>query len=119
MPHVILSELKLKFDFVFNKRYTNINNHLTDIKDYNHDFDINFDFIHYENEIITEKMQKKADWVLSYEQAAFINGIIRKKKPKNCLEVGVAKGGSSILILNAIKDIPNSKLVSFDLYFKY
>ena len=34
---------------------------------------------------------------------------------KNCLEIGVANGGSSILILNAIKDIKKSILVSLDL----
>ena len=44
-----------------------------------------------------------------------IKRAIRKNKPKNCLEVGVANGGSSILILNAIKDIENSFLVSLDL----
>ena len=43
------------------------------------------------------------------------NGIIRKHKPKNCLEVGVARGGTSILILNAIKDIKDSRLISLDL----
>lgn len=106
-------------NFVFNKRYTNINNHLTDIKGYNHDFDINFDFIHYENYIITEKMKKEAGWILTQEQTEFINGIIRKMKPNNCLEIGVARGGSSILILNAIKDFPNSKLVSLDLHNKF
>ena len=48
-------------------------------------------------------------------QPYFINGLIRKFKPKNCLEIGVANGGSSILILNAIKDIPDSILISIDL----
>ena len=49
-------------------------------------------------------------------EANFINGIIRKHKLKTCLEIGVANGGSSILILNAIKDIKNSILVSIDLF---
>ena len=52
---------------------------------------------------------------MSSNQYHLINGIIRKHKPKNCLEVGVAHGGSSILILNAIKDIKDSRLVSLDL----
>ena len=65
--------------------------------------------------IITEKILQYAGWELSRNQANFINGIIRKNKPKNCLEIGVANGGSSILILNAIKDIQNSFLVSLDL----
>lgn len=47
------------------------------------------------------------------------NGIIRKFKPKNCLEIGVAEGGSAILILNALQDIKGSKLVSLDISEKY
>ena len=53
--------------------------------------------------------------MLLEEEARFINGLIRKNKPKNCLKIGVANGGSSIVILNAIKDIQNSALVSLDL----
>lgn len=45
-------------------------------------------------------------------QAYFIIGIIRKLKPKKCLEIGVANDGSSILILNAIKHIKDSFLIS-------
>jgi predicted O-methyltransferase YrrM len=45
----------------------------------------------------------------------FINGIIRKHKSKKCLEIGVFKGGSSIVILNALKDIKDSFLISLDL----
>jgi predicted O-methyltransferase YrrM len=76
---------------------------------------INFDYINYERNIITDKIIKKAGWQLSSEAPYFINGIIRKFKPKKCLEIGVANGGSSILILNAIKDIDDSFLVSMDL----
>ena len=52
---------------------------------------------------------------IQMDDAKFINGIIRKNKLKKCLEIGVALGGSSILILNAIKDMENSLLVSLDL----
>ena len=48
-------------------------------------------------------------------QQPFINGVIRKFRPKKILELGVAEGGSSIIILNAIKDINNSHLYSIDL----
>lgn len=48
-------------------------------------------------------------------QRAFINGVVRKFKPKKILEIGVAEGGSSVVILNAIKDIKNSHLFSIDL----
>ena len=67
---------------------------------------------------MTKKIIKESGWQLSLKQAFFINGIIRKFKPKNCLEIGVANGGSSILILNAIKDIKDSILVSLDLNTK-
>ena len=48
-------------------------------------------------------------------QRAFLNGVVRKFKPKKVLEIGVAEGGSSVVILNAIKDIKNSHLFSIDL----
>lgn len=81
-------------------------------------FDKNFDYLHFENDFITEKMKNEAGWALKLDHAFFINGLIRKHKPKKCLEIGVANGGSSILILNAIKDYSDSELVSIDL-FKY
>lgn len=77
---------------------------------------INFDYFNYQNDIITKKIINESDWLLSLDQAYLINGLIRKHRPKNCLEIGVAYGGSSILILNAIKDFPESSLVSIDLY---
>ena len=64
-------------------------------------------------------MKREAGWHLTLEQAYLINGLIRRHKPKNCLEFGVARGGSSILILNAIKDYPDSSLVSIDIRFNY
>ena len=48
-------------------------------------------------------------------QREFLNGVVRKFKPKKILEIGVKKGGSSIVILNAIKDFKNSHLYSIDL----
>jgi predicted O-methyltransferase YrrM len=65
--------------------------------------------------MITEKMKKYGGWILIKNQPYFINGIIRKFKPKKCLEIGVARGGSSIIILNALKDIQDSFLISLDL----
>ena len=50
-----------------------------------------------------------------YNQKEFLNGIIRKFKPKKFLEIGVRYGGSAIIILNAIDDFKNSKLYSIDL----
>lgn len=77
--------------------------------------DSNFKYHKFERNIIKNKMIKEAHWQLTMNQAYFINGLIRKKKPKKCLEIGVADGGSSVLILNALKDINNSFLISLDL----
>ena len=84
-------------------------------KKYKTRFNINFNYVNYENNIITSKIIKNSGWELRRSEAYFINCLIRKFKPKNCLEIGVANGGSSILILNAIKDITNSRLISLDL----
>lgn len=94
---IIINRIYLK---LFKNNYTN---------------NINFLYENYENNIITEKMKNYANWKTTLEQINFINGIIRKKKLKNCLEIGVAYGGTSIVILNAIKDMKNSFLVSLDL----
>ena len=79
-------------------------------------FDSNFDYIHYQNDFISEKMIKESGWIMGLDTASLINGLIRRHKPKNCLEIGVARGGSAILILNAIKDLPDARLVSIDLF---
>ena len=43
-----------------------------------------------------------------------LNGIIRKFRPKKIVEIGVAYGGSSAIILNSIKNINGAKLYSID-----
>ena len=52
---------------------------------------------------------------MNKNQRGFINGLIRYFKPKKILELGVFFGGSSIIILNAIKDIEDSHLFSIDI----
>ena len=78
-------------------------------------YDVNFKYEDYDKNIITDKIKKDSGWLLGLNEAYFINGLIRKNKVKNCLEIGVANGGSAILILNALKDRDNSMLVSLDL----
>ena len=78
-------------------------------------FEKNFEYHNYERELITEKIQNFAGYELYDNEPYFLNGIIRKFKPKKCLEIGVSQGGSSIVILNAIKDDNNSFLISLDL----
>ena len=48
-------------------------------------------------------------------QKEFLNGVIRKFRPKKIVEIGVAEGGGSSIILNAIQDIKNAHLYSIDL----
>ena len=48
-------------------------------------------------------------------QREFLNGLVRKFKPKKILEIGVFRGGSSIVLLNAIEDFKDSHLYSIDL----
>ena len=79
---------------------------------------LTFKYENYENNIITEYMKRYSGWLMTQQERNFINGIIRKNKLKNCLEIGVGEGGSSIFILNAIKDFENSVLVSLDLFSK-
>lgn len=74
-----------------------------------------FEFESYETNILNqveEKIKEKSE-MLSTEQA-FLNGLIRKYKPKKILELGVSAGGSSVIMLNASKDIEGSKVYSID-----
>ena len=75
-------------------------------------------FDQYETNIfnnIKDKLYNSRCSLMRGNQREFINGIIRKNKPKKILELGVFLGGCSIIILNAIKDIKNSHLYSIDL----
>jgi predicted O-methyltransferase YrrM len=70
-----------------------------------------------ENEILTRldnSYTKISE--MSLAQRMFINALILRNRPKKLLEIGVSAGGSSIVILNAIKDISDAKLFSIDLY---
>ena len=64
---------------------------------------------------IKETLKKNECSLMWKNQKEFLNGLIRKFKPKKILEVGVRFGGSSSIILNAIQDIPNSHLYSIDI----
>ena len=51
---------------------------------------------------------------MSEQDRAFLTSLVLRKQPKKILEVGVSKGGASIVILNAIKNIDGSHLYSLD-----
>ena len=89
------------------------------IYNFSNTFNFDYEYHNYERDFITDKMKKYAGWQLEHNEPYFLNGIIRKFKPKKCLEIGVARGGSSIIILNAIKDVKDSFLISLDLNTKF
>lgn len=64
---------------------------------------------------IKEKLISNKCSIMWKNQKEFINGAVRKFRPKKILEVGVARGGASAIILNAIQDINNSHLYSIDI----
>ena len=81
-----------------------------------------FFFDKYETGIYNNIKQQLYESNCSYmwgNQREFLNGIIRKYLPKKILELGVKYGGSSIVILNAIKDIKNAHLYSIDIENNY
>ena len=48
-------------------------------------------------------------------QREFLNGVVRRFRPKKIVEIGVAEGCASSIILNAIQDLGDSHLYSIDL----
>ena len=69
----------------------------------------------FEQNVLDELLELKFYSQNSYLDKCFLNGVIRKLKPKKVLELGVAAGGTSLIILNALKDIPGSFLYSSDI----
>lgn len=51
---------------------------------------------------------------MSPPENSFLFGLIRSFKPKNILEIGVSSGGSTGLILSAIRDMKETTLTSID-----
>ena len=71
-----------------------------------------------------ERLDEIYDEVAPYSEMAkneryFLNGIIRYLKPSKILEVGIANGGGTVIILNAIRDLDNSYLISADYCEKF
>ena len=119
---IIIFQLFLNFT-LFNKHKTNGINELIAHKSLN----IEENYFQEDNnqekleeidvDILNSIKDKLGDYIeMKPDEQRFFNGLIRKYKPKKIVEVGVSAGGSSALILNAIKDIPNAKLYSIDRY---
>ena len=74
----------------------------------------------YQRDIINRiRKRLKGPIIMGFNEFAFVNGLIRKFRPKKILEIGVCSGGMSAVILNAIMDIKNSFLYSCDLESKH
>ena len=103
----------------FKKNVNNINkNNNININNSINDEDEKIELDKYEVEKYNEIKEKvlQCDITMMWDnQREFLNGVVRKFKPKKVLEIGVRKGGSSIIILNAINDIPDAKLYSIDI----
>lgn len=72
----------------------------------------------------TDVLERIPDSVLQYSEMheverRFVNGLIRLSRPKNILEIGVSGGAGSSVILNAISDMPESHLSSYDILDKW
>ena len=53
--------------------------------------------------------------LMTRPERLFVNGLIRHFKPKKILEVGVWTGTGTCVVLNAMKDMPETRLHSIDL----
>ena len=74
----------------------------------------------FENEILRDIEEKIIDVSeMTHSERVFFNNIIRKTKPKKILELGIAAGASSAIILNAIKDDDDAHLYSIDYSERY
>ncbi len=69
----------------------------------------------FERNIIDKIKDRLKGCLLSINELYFINGLIRKYRPKKIIEIGVCSGGTSAAILAAIQDIEGAMLYSCDL----
>lgn len=63
-------------------------------------------------DLIDDRVKEFSEMTRSERE--FLNGIIRSSKAKKIVEIGVAAGSSSVVILNAIRDEKDAKLYSID-----
>ena len=70
----------------------------------------------FENHILDRiKDRLKGPQLMNLKEYYFINGLIRKYKPKKLLEIGVCSGGMSAVIINAVIDWEDAFVYSCDL----
>jgi len=72
----------------------------------------------YETDIYNRIKKKLLDFPcdgMQKNQREFLNGVVRRFKPKKILEIGVREGCASSIMLNAIQDMNDSHLYSIDI----
>lgn len=80
----------------------------------------NFKDLTYENLAADDRMDYARISKLNFTSSMsdcdrrFISGLISRFKPLNIIEMGVYRGGGSLVILNALTDLPESRLISVD-----
>ena len=101
----------------YNKSKIEINNKSITKSDKLGNFEIDENYPEdFEKEVFDKIKPKFSGPLIMYTRDYyFINGLIRKYKPKKLLEIGVCSGGVSAAILNAIKDRKDAFLYSCDL----
>lgn len=72
-------------------------------------------FEEYKNELVDAIEDRLEFSLMTPVESRFLNGLIQYYKPKKILEIGVAAGASSAVILSAIKEMEGAKLYSIDL----
>ena len=98
--------------FIKQRRYQS-NNFSIDINDVEEKIEENIENI--DVNLVLSIQDKLANYIeIKPNEQKFLNGIVRKYKPKKLVEIGVSEGGTAALMLNAIKDLKNSKLYSID-----
>lgn len=75
----------------------------------------NIDVAHLD--LVDSKIVHKSEMARSERQ--LLNGLIRHHKPKKILELGIAAGASTAIMLNAIRDDKEAQLISVDFSTPY
>lgn len=87
--------------------------HLTDKED---SFSNGMNFEEYDQEYYDNLVEDDYKYSeMDNAERKFVHGLIRYYKPKRILELGVAEGGGSIVLLNAIRDMIETTVTSIDI----
>ncbi len=64
---------------------------------------------------VLERVQTLSGSLMTFDERLFLTALLLREKPKKILELGVAAGGSSVTILNAMQEFHDSQLHSVDI----